>query len=457
MRTFQFIRFKEFRIEKPIPLECDLDGGKKIPEAEIPAKIWKLLQTTGGSVANGDASGQDFNVIRSLKENGNKPADIYETFLASPRGKDAEKRKPGHVEDYVRRTLNAGVAPRTVNVDFSVSGNGCRWLKDVRPKAIEWLWPGYIVLNKTNLFAGDSEKGKSAILVDIAARLSRGKPMPYQKNGIGGNTLFVSAEDTDEDILIPRLEAAKADVGCICSMSHLIDDKDGNQRTLTFPNDLEFLRSKIEEYGVKFVVIDPISAYTDKNMDLHKEPDVRKLLNLFDQIATRMGCTILLVNHLRKNGEGTLKEKVAGTGALTASPRQVIAVRELSDGTCVFGVLKTNITERKETCLQYRTEGVCLDNGSGKINTVRIDWMGEINYNIRAEEITIPGKKPPRDMTVAKNFLKRMLNNGRSLSPEKIFKRAKELDLSENVIKSAAKALHVIGQDKDVWKLPDTD
>ena len=49
---------------------------------------------------------------------------------------------------------------------------------DVRPAAVEWLWPGYLARGKLAVLDGDPDVGKSMLTIDLAARLSRGGPLP---------------------------------------------------------------------------------------------------------------------------------------------------------------------------------------------------------------------------------------------------------------------------------------
>ena len=41
-----------------------------------------------------------------------------------------------------------------------------------------WLWPGRVPLGKLTLLIGDPGLGKSFVTLDIAARVSRGLPLP---------------------------------------------------------------------------------------------------------------------------------------------------------------------------------------------------------------------------------------------------------------------------------------
>src|SRR5829696_10477284 len=51
-------------------------------------------------------------------------------------------------------------------------------LSEVEPERIEWLWPGRIPLGKLTVVDGDPGLGKSAMTLDIAARVSAGLELP---------------------------------------------------------------------------------------------------------------------------------------------------------------------------------------------------------------------------------------------------------------------------------------
>src|SRR5258708_29817215 len=83
---------------------------------------------------------------------------------------------------------------------------------EIRKETISWLWPGYIPAGKLTLLDGDPGLGKSLITIDLAARLSRGLPMPDRSaGGRIGRTLILQAEDGAAGTLCPRLAAAGAD------------------------------------------------------------------------------------------------------------------------------------------------------------------------------------------------------------------------------------------------------
>src|SRR5262249_42750622 len=48
----------------------------------------------------------------------------------------------------------------------------------VKPEPVRWLWPGRIPLGMVTVLDGDPGLGKSTMLLDLAARLTRGDRMP---------------------------------------------------------------------------------------------------------------------------------------------------------------------------------------------------------------------------------------------------------------------------------------
>ena len=51
-------------------------------------------------------------------------------------------------------------------------------LIEIRAESVAWLWPGFVPRGKLTLLDGDPNLGKSLITIDLAARLSRGGPLP---------------------------------------------------------------------------------------------------------------------------------------------------------------------------------------------------------------------------------------------------------------------------------------
>src|SRR3712207_3815131 len=51
-------------------------------------------------------------------------------------------------------------------------------VSDVETELVAWLWRGWLALGKLSVLDGDPGLGKSATTLDIAARVSTGRPFP---------------------------------------------------------------------------------------------------------------------------------------------------------------------------------------------------------------------------------------------------------------------------------------
>ena len=102
-----------------------------------------------------------------------------------------------------------------------------RALADAQARQVRFLVPGLIPLKTLTLVAGMGGLGKSTWLAGIAARLSRGDL------GEPGNVIIVSFEDTTEEMLRPRVEAAQ---GNLERVFDIVVPKD--QGPLVLPSDL---------------------------------------------------------------------------------------------------------------------------------------------------------------------------------------------------------------------------
>ena len=92
-------------------------------------------------------------------------------------------------------------------------------LADVKPEHVEFMWEGRVPWGKVTLCTGDPGQGKSAMLFDLAARLSSGKKMP--RTGIRhepASVIILTAEDGLGDTVAPRLLAAGGDLTKIHSI-----------------------------------------------------------------------------------------------------------------------------------------------------------------------------------------------------------------------------------------------
>src|SRR5439155_1153153 len=85
-------------------------------------------------------------------------------------------------------------------------------MSEIQPLPLDWLWPGWVPLGKLTLLDGDPGQAKSLLLVDLAARVSSGQAMPDGSPGMETDVTFLAPEDGLGDTLLPRLQAAGANL-----------------------------------------------------------------------------------------------------------------------------------------------------------------------------------------------------------------------------------------------------
>jgi archaellum biogenesis ATPase FlaH len=189
--------------------------------------------------------------------------------------------------------------------------------RDIQAKALRWVWAYRYPAGKVCLLAGNPNMGKSLITVDMAARITNGRPFPDGAPCERGEVIILSAEDDAEDTIRPRLDAAGADVSRVYLLSAVVVPKEvkprvgirrnGEQqpgiieREFSLDSDIKALADAIKQHpDTKMIVIDPISAYLG-GTDSNNNAEVRRLLTPLTKLAARTGVLILGVTHMRKS------------------------------------------------------------------------------------------------------------------------------------------------------------
>jgi RecA-family ATPase len=145
-------------------------------------------------------------------------------------------------------------------------------LADVVEQELKWLAYPYFV----NVIEGNPGDGKSTFVVALAAAVSSNSQLPWLKQLESGRVLVLSAEDDPARVLKPRLIAHGANLKRIRFQQKLFT-LDGNG--------LSPLRSELEAHRQRLVIIDPLIAYMDAAVDLHRANETMQFMNELDQLA----------------------------------------------------------------------------------------------------------------------------------------------------------------------------
>ena len=311
-------------------------------------------------------------------------------------------------------------------------------LADVAPERVSWLWPGRLPLGKLVVVDGDPATGKSTLSLDLAARVSTGGPWPdgADSNGPGG-VLLLSAEDGLADTIVPRLNAAGADLARVHALTDVpaVDD-DGEVRRVppSLPRDVPTIERIIIEHKVQLVIVDVLMAFLSGKVDSHRDQDVRGVLHQLADMADRSSCTIVLIRHLNKAaGSNALYRGGGSIGIVGAARAAYLVARDPEDeARRIFAVTKCNLAVEPPS-LAYRLVDD-PDNGCA-----RIEWEDGPVEHTAASLLRIPvddDERTERD-EAADWLLGYLADNGGQAPRKDVVKAARSAGYTEATLKRA--------------------
>jgi KaiC/GvpD/RAD55 family RecA-like ATPase len=315
-----------------------------------------------------------------------------------------------------------------------------RSLAEVQARQVRWLDQGFIPFGTLTLVAGAGGLGKSTWLAGVAARLSTGV-----LTGSPADTIIVSFEDTAEEILRPRLEAAGGDLRHV----HDVIVSGGGIDAVELPRDIEELCSLTRGVQARLVIIDPIVAALDASIDAHKDQHVRRVLAHLTRIAEEEHCAIVMVGHLNKAATSDAYIRVANSVAFWNAARSVILITEdvsEPENHRLIAQRKTNWA-RMRPVERHRIEEILLpetlDPETGEpLVTSRMVFV-EVAAEIEATDVLV--QRPPTETreSGAADFLLAELADGKWHLSAQIKEKARRANISVRTLQRAAKDLEI--------------
>lgn len=165
-------------------------------------------------------------------------------------------------------------------------------MSEVQSQEIEWLWYPFIPYGKLTIIQGDPGDGKTTMVLNLAAKLSKGEALDENmKVTEPVNVIYQTAEDGLADTVKPRLELAGAD----CERIIVIDESD---KSLSMVD--ERLEEAIVRTGARLLILDPIQAYLGGGMDMNRANEARDMTKKLGALAEKTKCAIILIGHMNK-------------------------------------------------------------------------------------------------------------------------------------------------------------
>lgn len=264
----------------------------------------------------------------------------------------------------------------------------------------QWLWEPYFPLGKITIVQGDPGDGKTTLILQLAAMLSRGQ-LPHMPDVEYEpfEVIYLNAEDGYGDTIKPRLEAAGAD----CSHIHTLSE-DIHDSPITL--DDSRLEGAIRGLNARLLILDPLQAFLGAKVDMHRANEIRPVMRNLAEMADRTNCAVVLIGHMNK-AQG-LKASYRGLGSIdfTAAARSVLVVARDKNrpNVRVMMQIKNSLAqEGKPIAFELRgSDGVVfLGNYSCNVDDMLLGVGGSYEYNeainILREELK-DGEKPQKEL-----------------------------------------------------------
>jgi hypothetical protein len=277
-------------------------------------------------------------------------------------------------------------------------------LSTVAPRKVCWAWPKRVPRGKVTVTDGDPGLGKSTMLLNLCARVTRDGAMPDGSEGAIGAVVVLSAEDDVEDTFQPRLVAAGANLDRVHALTEMHGPS--GPRLPELPRDLDAIEGAVRDAAAVLVIIDPLVAYLGASVDSHRDQDVRRVLAALKALAERTGAAVVGVRHLNKAvaTSNPLYRGGGSIGIIGAARSGLLVAKDPDDPERrVLAVTKSNLS----TCpaalafrLVQRAEGVAA-----------VEWLGETSH--RADDLLATAAETrPTALAAALEFLQGALADG---------------------------------------------
>lgn len=304
--------------------------------------------------------------------------------------------------------LNAGSGPMSA----SAAVVGLKPLGRVAREKIRWAWKPYLAFGDASINDSFAGVGKSLTALDVASRFTTGRPMPGEAEAIApaGNVLLLAPEDR-ESVLLARVEAAGGDTSRIFIPSGVEVKATPGRRgktkeraylgghLITFPTSVEQFHKWIKSYRIGLVVIDPIAAFLDPDINSNNDASVRRALEPFALVLGMETCGAWLIRHFNKDSKQSASMRGGGSVAFGAVARTHMISGELpedlpTEATHAISLVKTNnVRRRKGYALGYVIEDSSIEADDQGGFVPRVRWVGEVKVDL--DELAGKPRKGP--------------------------------------------------------------
>ncbi|MDD6577283.1 AAA family ATPase [Lachnospiraceae bacterium SGI.256] len=295
-------------------------------------------------------------------------------------------------------------------------------MSDVQLQEIEWLWYPFIPYGKLTIIQGDPGDGKTTLVLNIAAKLSKGEGLDENMQIAEPiNIIYQTAEDGLADTVKPRLELAGAD----CEKIMVIDESDKSLSMID-----ERLEEAIVKTGARLLILDPIQAYLGGGMDMNRANEARDMTKKLGALAEKTKCAIILIGHMNKAAGNKAAYRGMGSIDFFAVARSVLLVGRIE------GEANTRAVVQIKNNLAAFGHAKAFE-----LSESGFQWLGD--YEITVDEV-LGGIAPKANkMEQAKKILRELAETQNAVQSNEVFELAEEHGISKRTMENAKKELGI--------------
>ena len=295
-------------------------------------------------------------------------------------------------------------------------------MSEIQSQEVAWLWFPFIPYGKLTIVQGDSGDGKTTLVLNIAAKLSKGEGLDSKmKLTEPLNVIYQSAEDGLADTVKPRLETA----GANCENISVIDE---SIKSLSMID--ERLEEAVIRTKAKLLILDPIQAYLGGGMDMNRANEARDMTKKLAALAEKYQCAIVLVGHMNKAAGNKAAYRGMGSIDFFAVARSVMLVGRIEGQSNLRAMIqiKNNLAAfGHPKAFELAEDG--------------FHWLGD--YEITADEV-LGGMVPKASkLEVAKQFLRERAERTQKILSTEIIELAAQEGISKRTLETAKKELKI--------------
>ncbi len=320
-------------------------------------------------------------------------------------------------------------------------------LSDVTPEETQFLWPGRIPVGKITIVMGDPGTGKTNLTLDIAARVTTGRPWPNGGTPTKGSVIILTGEDGLADTVRPRLDVMGGDPKCVFALEG-VKTPAGKTDTFDLEKSLDALQTAIRETSASLVIVDPVSAFMGKT-DTHRDSDVRRILTPLASLAEKFKVSVVGIMHLNKDEQKRALYRGQGTIAFQAAARavHVVARDEEDPERFLFLPAKMNLTQHPPG-LAYRIESVSHPLG---FSVGCVKWESD-PVSVSLDDVLVPPEtnEDRSSRQEAEDFLEKLLKDG-AVPKQTVETEARKVPIALRTLKRAKQSLGVRSIKRPCW------